>query len=72
MKLFIVCCSRSITSVREASFSAIVYMYFCGFCSDEVSLPLDTWDGLHYFIVALSGPSINFLVCTGKFSYKSF
>ena len=26
----------------------------------EVSLPLGTWDGLRFFIVALPGPSINY------------
>ena len=26
----------------------------------EVSLPLGTWDGLPFFIVALPGPSVNY------------
>ena len=45
------------------SFSAIVYMQFCGFGFGEVSLPLGTWDGLRFFIVALPGPSVNYLAC---------
>ena len=28
----------------------------------EVSLPLGTWDGLRFFIVALPGPSVNYLL----------
>ena len=42
--------SESITSVgaERANLSAVVYLQLCGFCSERFSLPLDTWDGLHY------------------------
>ena len=55
-----VSCSVSITSVGEerANFSAIVNLKFCGFCSERFPLPLCAWDGLRYFIVALTEPSI--------------
>ena len=55
-KLLYVSYSGSITSVVEerADLSAIV----CGFCSERFPLPLGAWDGLCYFIVALSVPSI--------------
>ena len=55
-------CFGSITSVGEererANLSAIVYLLLCVFCSGRFPLPLGAWDGLHYFIVALPGPSI--------------
>ena len=38
--------------------SAIVYLQFGGFCSERFPLPLDACDGLRYFIVTLSEPSI--------------
>ena len=38
--------------------SAFVYLLLCDFCLDRFPLPLDTWDGLRYFIVALPGHSI--------------
>ena len=55
-----VSCSGSITSVGEerANLSAIVCLYFCCFCLERLPLPLGAWDGLHYLIVALPGPSI--------------
>ena len=61
---FVVCLyvsgSGSITSVGEerANLSAVVYLYLYGFCSERFPLPLGTWDGLRYFIVALPEPSI--------------
>ena len=36
-------------------------LFTCGFCFGEVSLPLCTWDGLHFFIVALPGPSVDYI-----------
>ena len=30
-------------------------------CNFVVSLPFGTWYGLHNFVVALAGPSINYL-----------
>ena len=50
--------SRSITSVGEqrTNLSDIVYLQLCGFCSQRFSL--GAFDGLRYFIVALSEPSI--------------
>ena len=36
----------------------IVYPYLCGFCLERFPFPLGAWDGLRYFIVALSEPSI--------------
>ena len=53
--------SRSITSVGEerANLSAVVNLKLCGFCSERFPLPLSTWDGLRYFIVALPEPSIS-------------
>ena len=52
--------SGSIISVGEdrAIFSAVVYLLLCGFCLEIFPLPLGAWDGLHYFIVALTEPSI--------------
>ena len=52
--------SGSITSVGEerANLPAVVYLWLCGFCSERFPLPLGAWDGLRYFIVALSEPSI--------------
>ena len=57
---FYVNCSGSITSVGEerAKLSAVVYLLLCGFCLERFPLPLGTWDGLPYFIVALPEPSI--------------
>ena len=54
--------SGSITSVGEerADLSAVVCLKFCGFCLERFPLPLDAWDGLRYFIVALPEPSINY------------
>ena len=43
---------------ERAGFSAIVYSYFCCVFSKEFPLPLDAWERLCYFIVALPGPSI--------------
>ena len=53
-------CSGSVTSVWEesANLSAIVYLKLCGFCSERFPLLLGAWDGLRYFIVALTWPSI--------------
>ena len=47
---------------ERACFSAIWLHLFYGFCFEEVSLPLGTWDELRYLIVALPGPSINYLM----------
>ena len=59
-----VSCSGSITSVGEerAYLSVFVYLELYSFCSERFPLPLGAWDGLRYFIVALSKPSIYFLV----------
>ena len=38
--------------------SAIVNLQLCGFCSERFPLPLGAWDGLRYFIVAPTVPSI--------------
>ena len=53
-------CSGSVTVVGEerANLFAIVYLLLCGFCSESFPLPLGTWDGLRYLIVALPGYSI--------------
>ena len=55
-----VSCSGSFTLVGEerANLSTIVYLLLCGFCSERFPLPLGALDGLRYFIVALTGPSI--------------
>ena len=55
--------SGSITSVGEerANLSAVVYQQLCGFCLERFPLPPGAWDGLRYFIVALSESSINYL-----------
>ena len=55
-----VSCSGSIISDRSerAIFSAIVYLYLCGFYLSGWQLPLGAWDVLRYFIMALPGPSI--------------
>ena len=55
-----VSCSGSVTLVGEerAYLSAIVCLQVCGFCLGRFNLPLDAWDGLCYFIVALPGSSI--------------
>ena len=47
--------SELITSVGEERtyLSAIVR-----FCSERFPFPLGTWDGLRYFIVGLTGPSV--------------
>ena len=52
--------SGSITMVWEerANLSAVVYLSLCGFCLERFPLPLGAWDGLLYFIVALTEPSI--------------
>ena len=52
--------SGSITSVGEeiANLSASVYFVIMWFLLERFPLPLGTWDGLHCFIVALTGPSI--------------
>ena len=52
---------RSVGEER-ANLSASVYSYLCGFCLERVPLPLGAWDGLHYFIVALPEPYINYFV----------
>ena len=54
--------SGSITSVGEerANLSAVVYLQLCGFCLERFPLPLGVWDWLHYLIVALPEPSINY------------
>ena len=44
--------------LQRAIFSAIVYLQLRSFCSERFPLPLDAWDGLCYFIVALPEPSI--------------
>ena len=43
---------------EKANFSAIIYLKSCSFCSEGFPLSLGAWDRLHYFIVALPGPSI--------------
>ena len=55
-----VSCSESFISVGEkrANLCAVVYLWFCGFCSEKFPLPLGAWNGLRYFIVALPGPTI--------------
>ena len=55
-----VSCSGLIISVGEerANLSPIVYLQLCVFCSERFPLPLGTWNGLRYFIVALPVPSI--------------
>ena len=49
---------RASVGEERANFSAIVYLQLCGFCSERFPFPLGVCDGLHYFIVALSEPSI--------------
>ena len=55
-----VSCTGSFTSVgkERAYLSAIVYLYLCGFCLERFPLPLGAWNGLRYFIVAHTEPSI--------------
>ena len=43
---------------ERATLSAVVYLQFCGFRLERFRLPLGAWDGLRYFIVALTEPSI--------------
>ena len=43
---------------KRANLSAIVCLWFCGFCSARFPLPLGAWNRLRLFIVALPGPSI--------------
>ena len=52
--------SGSTTSVREerASFLLLFTCYYVVSVWGGVPLPLGAWDGLRYFIVALSEPSI--------------
>ena len=52
--------SGSITSVDEerANLSAVVYLSLCGFCLERFPPPLGAWDGIRYFIMALSETSI--------------
>ena len=61
--------SGSITSVGEerANLSAVVYLLLCGFCLERLPLPLDAWDGLRYFIVALPEPFINYFLSDSRF-----
>ena len=47
-----------ITSVREERELIFLLLFTCNFV---VSLPFGTWYGLRYFVVALDGPSINYL-----------
>ena len=42
----------------SVDFSAFVHLLFCGFCSEEFTLPLGAWDRLHPLIMALPWPSI--------------
>ena len=35
-----------------------VFVMLCGFCLERFPLPLGAWDGLRYFIMALTEPSI--------------
>ena len=53
-------CRGSITSVMEerANFSALFTCNCVITVRRGLPLPLDAWDGLHYFIVALPGSSI--------------
>ena len=53
-----VSCIGSITSELLSLLSFTCYYQVCGFCSGKFPLPMGAWDGLHYFIVALSEPSI--------------
>ena len=52
--------SGSITSVGEkrANISAVVYLLLCGLFSEGFPLTLESWDGVRYFILTFSGPSI--------------
>ena len=55
-----------ITSVGEER-AIFLLLFTCNFvvslftCNFVVSLPFGTWYGLRYFVVALAGPSINYL-----------
>ena len=44
--------------IHWSGISAINYFKLCSFCSEAFLLPFCVLDGLRYFIVALSGPSI--------------
>ena len=57
---------------ERANLYASVYPYLCGFCLERVSLPLGSWDGLRYFIVALPEPSINYFVKSLKTRFFFF
>ena len=59
--LVILSFSGLITSVyqgRESHVSAVVYLLLFGFYSEVFPLSLGALDRLHYYIVALPGPSI--------------
>ena len=47
-----------ITSVGEERADFFLLFFTCNYV---VSLPFGTWYGLRYFVVALAGPSINYL-----------
>ena len=54
------CISYSIVSyLLYALVDQIFLLLFT--CNFVISLPLGTWYGLCYFVVALAGPSINYL-----------
>ena len=55
---YCVSCSGSITSVVEERISFTFNYVVSVFCLERFPLPLGSWDGLRYFIVALDGPSI--------------
>ena len=43
---------------KEANLSTAVHLKLFGFCPERFPIFLGTWDGLRYFIVALTEPSI--------------
>ena len=53
----------SVGEERELLCLLLFTCNLCGFCSERFFLPLDAWDGLPYFIVALPEPSISIILC---------
>ena len=60
IQIIVVCVIKeSLLMFKDGSSSDALYITQTrGFCLERFPLPLGTWDGLCYFIVALPDPSI--------------
>ena len=59
--IFVVCCRGSATSVGEKEL-VFLLLFTCSFVISVSGRFLGTWDWLRFFIVALPGPSVNYVI----------